>query len=563
MPSWVTDKTLKLRSKRDAAKKTYLLVRTHHAREVWRTLNTQLNESYRADELASIHRQMEDLQVANENGNYNTTWKIIHDISGKKKRSNPKVKKRDGTIPSSDKELLAKWMDYFCALLNNDNGPPTSDLPPPADQDLPICADPPTLEETRKAIKAMKANKAAGLRVELGYNEVDFNTGNNIGFGRTNTTITEKAQRCDTSRAFLEPARSRPNLTIVPNAHVTKIVIENKKAVGVQFLMGKEAKSVTVTKEVVLSAGAIGSPQILMLSGIGPKSHLEDIGIDCIHDLPVGDNLQDHNGIQVRADVDTDSGALTIAELGSIVTMAKYLFGAQSVLSTNGVEACGFYKTKVEDDIEWPDMQIHFVSTFYITGDDEEQFIPLSNKKFYPFFGHDVPKRQRLSREGVTFIPTLLHPRSNGTIRLKSSNPLDPPTIDPRYFKDDHDVKVMVEGVRMCKRLAETDAMKSKGTQIVNLQMPELPEDDEFSDENLSAYCRHFCCTIYHPIGTCKMGAADDNTAVVDPQLRVHGIDGLRVIDASVMPHLTSGNTNAPTIMIGEKGADLLKDEVY
>ncbi|XP_072036972.1 craniofacial development protein 2-like [Amphiura filiformis] len=142
MPSWVTDKTLKLRSERDAAKKRYLLVRTHHAREVWRKLNTQLNESYRADELASIHRQMEDLQVANENGNYNTTWKIIHDISGKKKRSNPKVKKRDGTIPSSDKELLAEWKDYFCALLNNDNGPPTSDLPPPAVQDLPICADP-------------------------------------------------------------------------------------------------------------------------------------------------------------------------------------------------------------------------------------------------------------------------------------------------------------------------------------------------------------------------------------------------------------------------------------
>ncbi|XP_072041209.1 craniofacial development protein 2-like [Amphiura filiformis] len=157
MPSWVTDKTLKLRSERDAAKKTYLLVRNRHAREV---LNTQ---SYRADELASIHRQMEDLQVANENGNYNTTCKIIHDISGKKNRSNPKVKKRNGTIPSSDKELLAEWKDYFCALLNNDNGPPTSDLLPPANQDLPICADPPTLEETRKAIQAMKTNKAAGL----------------------------------------------------------------------------------------------------------------------------------------------------------------------------------------------------------------------------------------------------------------------------------------------------------------------------------------------------------------------------------------------------------------
>ncbi len=159
MPSWVTDETLKLRSERDKAKKRYLLIRTRHAKETWRRLNTTLNESYRADELAALDRQMEDLRVADEKGNYSTTWKIIHNISGKNKTSNPKVKKRDGTAPSSDKELLDEWKEYFSALLNVNNGTQTPDLPPPADQDLDICEDPPTLEETRKAIQGTKTTK--------------------------------------------------------------------------------------------------------------------------------------------------------------------------------------------------------------------------------------------------------------------------------------------------------------------------------------------------------------------------------------------------------------------
>jgi len=163
LPSWVSNKTLKLRQERDEAKKRYLLIRTRHSKQTWRRLNTSLNESYRADELASLQKQMEDLQVADEKGEYNTTWKIIHDISGQNMRSNPKVKKRDGSPPSSDKELLDEWREYFSDLLNNDNGSPVFDLPPPANQDLPICIDPPSLEETRKAIQGMKNNKAAGL----------------------------------------------------------------------------------------------------------------------------------------------------------------------------------------------------------------------------------------------------------------------------------------------------------------------------------------------------------------------------------------------------------------
>ncbi|GAG85694.1 unnamed protein product, partial [marine sediment metagenome] len=144
-------------------KKKYLLLRTHHAKGKWRKLNTSLNDSYKADEQSALLKQMEELQVADEKGNYKTTWKIIHDISGKKRKCSPKVKKRDGSAPSGDKDLLAEWREYFCALLNNDNGLSLSDLPPPAKKDLPISTDPPTCDETRKAIQAMNSNKAAGL----------------------------------------------------------------------------------------------------------------------------------------------------------------------------------------------------------------------------------------------------------------------------------------------------------------------------------------------------------------------------------------------------------------
>ena len=163
MPSWVTDKTLQLKEERDKAKKRFLIDKTRHSRDAWRTLNTSLNESYRADELSKLNKQLEDLKVADQKGEYNTTWKIIHELSGQERRPNPKVKKRDGSAPSSEEELLEEWRQYFSALLNNDNGTPPSDLPPPADQDLPICQDPPTLDETRKAIQGMKTNRASGV----------------------------------------------------------------------------------------------------------------------------------------------------------------------------------------------------------------------------------------------------------------------------------------------------------------------------------------------------------------------------------------------------------------
>ena len=163
MPNWVTEETRQLKLERDKAKKRFLTDKTRHSRDAWRNLNTRLNESYKADEISKLNKQMEDLKLADEKGEYNTTWKIIHEISGKERRSNPKVKKRDGSAPTSEKELLDEWKQYFSALLNNDNGQPTSELPSPADQDLPICEDPPTLEETRKAILGMKNNKAAGV----------------------------------------------------------------------------------------------------------------------------------------------------------------------------------------------------------------------------------------------------------------------------------------------------------------------------------------------------------------------------------------------------------------
>ncbi|XP_072046620.1 alcohol dehydrogenase [acceptor]-like [Amphiura filiformis] len=172
--------------------------------------------------------------------------------------------------------------------------------------------------------------------------------------------------------------------------------------------------------------------------------------------------------------------------------------------------------------------------------------------------GYDMDREGRYRRAGMTFIPIVLHPRSVGEITLASSDPLQPPLIDPRYLEDPFDVKVLVEAIRMVKRCTETKIMKTIGAKLIPLKMPDS-HNAEFSDKNLEDFVRHFAFTLFHPVGTCKMGRMEDHTTVVDPQLRVHGISGLRVVDASIMPHLTSGNTNAPCIMIGEKGADIIR----
>ncbi|XP_072022666.1 alcohol dehydrogenase [acceptor]-like [Amphiura filiformis] len=323
------------------------------------------------------------------------------------------------------------------------------------------------------------------------------------------------------------------------------IDIVNKRAVGIRFIQDGKEKTCRVRKEVIVSGGTIQSPQLLMLSGIGPRAHLENHGITCIADLPVGQNLQDHIGVQLKADVEKRDSVHTLE-----TTFAS---------CNNGNEAAAFVKTGHEPETSWPDIHIGAVSNFYTFGIDEPDGFPLNSKKFYPNMGYDMDREGRYRRAGMSFIPIVLHPRSVGEITLASSDPMQPPLIDPRYLEDPLDVEVLVEGIRIAKRCTETISMKTIGTKLLTLKMPDSHKA-EFSDENLEDFVRHFAFTLFHPVGTCKMGKMEDPTTVVDPQLRVHGISGLRVVDASIMPHLTSGNTNAPCIMIGEKGADIIRN---
>ncbi|XP_072045318.1 alcohol dehydrogenase [acceptor]-like [Amphiura filiformis] len=392
--------------------------------------------------------------------------------------------------------------------------------------------------------------------VELGYSEIDINDGNCIGFGVCPATISDGA-RNSTARAFLHPVMDRNNLTVTTNAFVTKILIEDNKAVGVEYMRGDKTESVRVSKEVALCGGTINSPQILMLSGIGPRSHLESLGIECIADLPVGKNLQDHLLCLWKGSINEESGVVSLNELIDPKHQEQYNSDKTGLWTSSGIESYGFIKSGLATEVEWPELQVIAFPMYYIAVDEPKLF-GIKSKDLYPCFGYDENQADVMSHKGFVFATYLLHPKSVGEITLASKDPKEPPIIDPHYLEDPHDVKVMAEGLRYGKRFTETSVMRRYDAKLLDLNMPGTT-GGAFSDENLEKYIRNIASTVYHPTGTCKMGGIVDETAVVDSKLRVRGIKGLRVIDASIMPHSLSGNTNAPCIMIGERGADFIK----
>jgi len=350
----------------------------------------------------------------------------------------------------------------------------------------------------------------------------DFNGPVQEGFGYYQVTQKE-GRRCSTATAFLRPAMDRPNLTVTTHALATRVLFDGTRAVGVAYLHNGETREVHVAKEVILSGGAINSPQLLLLSGVGPAAQLAALDIPVVVDLPgVGHNLQDHVAVFMNYEC---TEPISLADSNSAAALLEYQHFRKGPLSSNVGEAGGYVKTRPA--LPLPDLQFFFCPTWYI----EHGFVQPE--------GH-----------GFAFVPTLLLPESRGSIRLRSRDPQEHPLIQPNYLASEADIETLVAGFKLMRPLTDTKAFAP----FVGKEFEPGPRVK--SDEDIRAFIRNKAETVYHPVGTCKMGV--DAMAVVDPQLRVHGIQGLRVADASIMPLIPNGNTNAPSIMIGEKAAELM-----
>lgn len=363
---------------------------------------------------------------------------------------------------------------------------------------------------------------------------LDYNGEEQLGASFLQFTI-KKNKRHSTAAAFLKPAMKRSNLTVRTNSLVKSILIENGKAVGVEVMTDNQrSERINCSKEVILSAGTIQSPQILMLSGIGDPIELGKQGINIIHALPgVGKNLQDHVWTGVSASTDIPSGNALLSPINMANALLQHLLFKKGPLNNSPLEANAFIN--LANNSSRPDIQFHFVPI----GIADDYSTDIYNINSFP------------RKSGIGVMAILLRPESRGYVGLKTSNAKDQPIIHPNVLDEPKDRQVLLAGLRKVIELIDTPAFKTYCPDGISL--PKNPSDEDSLNEHINKSLE----TLYHPVGTCKMG--NDAMSVVDDQLRVHGIRSLRVVDASIMPTIVSGNTNAPTIMIAEKAADLIK----
>lgn len=390
---------------------------------------------------------------------------------------------------------------------------------------------------------------------ELGYRHLEDGE-TTIGVTKSFATL-RQGTRCSTAKAFLSPIKGKNNIHVAKFSHVTKILIDpdTKTAYGVQFKNGNDLKTVKTSKEIIISAGSINSPQLLMLSGIGPRGHLEEMGIEpIISDLPVGRNLQDHFiHFGLAFSVHKSKPQPVPPQIILDATYAIFT-GKKGPFSAIGItDVLAFVST--ENDPDYPDIEFHHVHLPF----NDSYLIPelIKSIGFSPTTGKNYLELGSKS-DVIILVPTLLRPKSKGTILLNSSDPFDKPRIFTHYLSDNEDIEKMLKATEYANKLAGTNVMKSLEAKLEKLKFDNC--NAEFGSKKYwECALRNVGSAIFHPVGTCKMGA-DDPEAVVDPELRVKGVKGLRVADASIMPTIISGNTNAAVIMIGEKVSDLLKE---
>lgn len=359
---------------------------------------------------------------------------------------------------------------------------------------------------------------------ELGYAlNNDFNNGYQEGFGLYQVTI-KNGQRCSSANAYLDTATNRKNLHVQTLCLVSKVIIESGVCVGVEYIQDGKVKQVRCRKEVIISAGALNTPQIMMLSGLGPKQHLDTCGIKVIRDMQgVGQNLHDHASVIISYYTTIPTA---LEEIVTDSALKEYENHHDGVLSCNIAESGGFIR--LSEKI--PELQYHLHTMFCGT------------------HGFDTPEGH-----GISLVVSVTNPLSRGYLKIASSDPLVHPFIDGNLFSRREDINTLIEGLKIGRKLMQTTALKK----YVNGEC--LPGKDVVTDKDLENFIRQYGTHIYHPVGTCKMG--NDETSVVNHKLQVHGIKRLRIADASIMPSIVNANTNAPTIMIGEKCAAMIKSD--
>jgi choline dehydrogenase len=369
---------------------------------------------------------------------------------------------------------------------------------------------------------------AASQECGLAANE-DFNGPVQDGSGFYQVTQRD-GRRWSAADAYLRPAMSRPNLTVLTDARATGIIIEADRAVGVRYLLRGEEEEARAEREVIVSAGAVGSPHLLLLSGIGPAEHLIEHGVRIHADSPgVGANLSDHPAVTAMWHTPKSPG---LDEAAGPKNIARWRYLHSGPLTSNVAEAGGFSRSL--PSLQAPDLQWHLLPTQFTRG------------------GLGDP-----STRAVSLLVTLVSVGSRGFVRLRGSDPRHKPAIDPAYLSDTDDIEPLINGLRMAREFAAAGPM----AKLCSVEL--APGPGVRTDSELREFIRRDLVTLYHPVGTCAMGgdsrlAASRLTSVVDPELRVRGIEGLRVVDASVMPTVPRGNTNAPTIAIAERAADLI-----